>query len=171
VFGTLHTNSASKAADRIIDVFPDESRDQVRGVVSVMLRGVLAQMLCKRTSGEGRVAVLEVMLQTIGIRISSARPSATRSMPICRPLIRAAACNPWTAASSNTSRKASLLWRKAARGQLSRRGSADGGRTARRDLMELSRRQWLVEAQALEKRKERGPQPWPTCAPDRATMP
>jgi twitching motility protein PilT len=67
VFGTLHTNSASKAADRIIDAFPDESRDQVRGVVSVMLRGVLAQMLCKRSSGEGRVAVLEVMLQTIGI--------------------------------------------------------------------------------------------------------
>jgi len=67
VFGTLHTNSASKAADRIIDAFPDESREQVRGVVSVMLRGVLAQMLCKRASGEGRVAVLEVMLQTIGI--------------------------------------------------------------------------------------------------------
>jgi twitching motility protein PilT len=67
VFGTLHTNSAAKAADRIIDVFPDESRDQVRGVVSVMLRGVVAQMLCKRANGEGRVAVMEVMLQTIGI--------------------------------------------------------------------------------------------------------
>jgi pilus retraction protein PilT len=67
VFGTLRTNSASKAADRIIDAFPDESRDEVPGVVSVMLRGVLAQMLCKRASGEGRVAVLEVMLQTIGI--------------------------------------------------------------------------------------------------------
>ncbi len=67
VFGTLHTNSASKAADRIIDVFSEESRDQIRGVVSVMLRGVLAQMLVKRASGEGRMAAMEVMLQTVGI--------------------------------------------------------------------------------------------------------
>jgi twitching motility protein PilT len=67
VFGTLHTNSASKAADRIIDVFSEESRDQIRGVVSVMLRGVLAQMLVRRASGEGRMAALEVMLQTVGI--------------------------------------------------------------------------------------------------------
>ena len=67
VFGTLHTNSASKAADRIIDVFSEESREQIRGVVSVMLRGVLAQILVKRASGEGRVAALEVMLQTVGI--------------------------------------------------------------------------------------------------------
>jgi twitching motility protein PilT len=67
VFGTLHTNSASKAADRIIDVFSEESREQIRGVVSVMLRGVLAQTLVKRASGEGRVAALEVMLQTVGI--------------------------------------------------------------------------------------------------------
>jgi twitching motility protein PilT len=67
VFGTLHTNSASKAADRIIDVFSEESREQIRGVVSVMLRGVLAQMLVKKASGEGRQAALEVMLQTVGI--------------------------------------------------------------------------------------------------------
>jgi twitching motility protein PilT len=67
VFGTLHTNSASKAADRIIDVFSEESREQIRGVVSVMLRGVLAQVLVKRSSGEGRMAALEVMLQTVGI--------------------------------------------------------------------------------------------------------
>ena len=67
VFGTLHTNSASKAADRVIDVFPEESRDQIRSVVSVMLRGVLAQLLVKRANGEGRVAVMEVMLETVGI--------------------------------------------------------------------------------------------------------
>jgi len=67
VFGTLHTNSAGKAADRIIDVFPEEQREQVRGVVSVILRGVLAQHLVKRATGEGRIAVLEVLLQTVGI--------------------------------------------------------------------------------------------------------
>ncbi len=67
VFGTLHTNSASKAADRIIDVFSDDAREQVRGIVSVLLKGVVAQHLVKRASGEGRVAVMEVLLQTVGI--------------------------------------------------------------------------------------------------------
>jgi twitching motility protein PilT len=67
VFGTLHTNSASKVADRIIDVFPDEGRDQVRGLVSVLLKAVIAQQLIKRASGDGRVAAIEVLLQTTGI--------------------------------------------------------------------------------------------------------
>ncbi len=67
VIGTLHTNSASKAAERVIDVFPEESREQVRGVVSVLLKGVLAQHLVKRATGEGRIAVMEVLLQTVGI--------------------------------------------------------------------------------------------------------
>lgn len=67
VFGTLHTNSAAKAIDRIIDVCPEEVQDQVRGVVSVMMKGVVAQHLCKRASGEGRVAVTEVLLQTYAL--------------------------------------------------------------------------------------------------------
>jgi len=67
VIATLHTNSASKAPDRIIDVFSEEARDQIRGVVSVVLRGVLAQILVKRADGEGRMAAMEVMLQTVGI--------------------------------------------------------------------------------------------------------
>ena len=64
VFGTLHTNSAAKAIDRIIDVCPEEVHDQVRGIISVLLKGVMAQHLCKRASGEGRVAVTEMLLQT-----------------------------------------------------------------------------------------------------------
>jgi twitching motility protein PilT len=64
VFGTLHTNSAAKAIDRIIDVCPEEVHDQVRGILSVLLKGVMAQHLCKRTSGDGRVAVTEMLLQT-----------------------------------------------------------------------------------------------------------
>ena len=67
VFGTLHTNTAAKAVNRIIDAMPDESRDQVRGVLSVLLRGVVAQRLCKRASGDGRVAMLEVLLQNWAI--------------------------------------------------------------------------------------------------------
>ncbi len=66
VFGTLHTNSAAKAIDRIVDVCPEEVHDQVRGLVSVLLKGVLAQHLAKRATGEGRVAITEMLLQTYG---------------------------------------------------------------------------------------------------------
>ncbi|MBN2801765.1 MAG: PilT/PilU family type 4a pilus ATPase [Deltaproteobacteria bacterium] len=67
VFGTLHTNTAAKAVNRIIDAVPDESREQVRGVLSVLLRGVVAQNLCKRANGDGRIAMLEVLLQNWAI--------------------------------------------------------------------------------------------------------
>src|SRR5207253_200489 len=62
VFGTLHTNSAAKAIDRIIDAVDDESRDQMRGVLSVLLRGVVSQQLCKKANSDGRLAVLEILL-------------------------------------------------------------------------------------------------------------
>ena len=67
VVGTLHSNSATKAIDRIIDVIPEESRDQVRSTLSVLLRGVIAQHLVKHASGEGRVAVLEILLQSYAV--------------------------------------------------------------------------------------------------------
>jgi twitching motility protein PilT len=67
VLGTLHTNSASTAIDRIIDVMPEESREQTRGSLSVLLRGVIAQRLCKRAGGSGRVAAMEILLQTFAI--------------------------------------------------------------------------------------------------------
>src|SRR5438067_1386481 len=67
VIGTLHSSSASKAIDRIIDVIPEESRDQVRSTLSVLLRGVLSQHLAKHASGEGRVAVMEVLLQSYAV--------------------------------------------------------------------------------------------------------
>ncbi len=67
VFGTLHTSSAAKSIDRILDMYPEDSREQIRGVLSVLLKGVVAQHLCRRASGEGRVAVFEVLLQTYAI--------------------------------------------------------------------------------------------------------
>ncbi len=67
VIGTLHTNTAPKAINRIIDALPDESRKQMRGVLSVLLRGVVAQRLCKRANGEGRIAVMEILLQNWAI--------------------------------------------------------------------------------------------------------
>jgi twitching motility protein PilT len=67
VFGTLHTNSASKAVDRITDVFPEEQQEQARGLLSVLLKGVVAQQLVRRASGEGRVAALELLYTNYAI--------------------------------------------------------------------------------------------------------
>lgn len=64
VFGTLHTNNARKTVDRIIDVFPADQQSQVRTMLAASLRGVLAQLLCKRSDKPGRVAVHEIMFAT-----------------------------------------------------------------------------------------------------------
>ncbi len=61
VFGTLHTNSARKTIDRLIDVFPASQQAQVRTMLSSSLKGVVAQLLCKRHDKPGRKAVNEIM--------------------------------------------------------------------------------------------------------------
>jgi twitching motility protein PilT len=66
VLGTLHTNSAAKAVDRILDVIPEEAREQARGTLSLVLRGVIAQRLARLMTGEGRVAVLEILVNNHG---------------------------------------------------------------------------------------------------------
>lgn len=67
VFGTLHTSSAAKTVDRIIDVFPGSDKDMVRSMLSESLRSVIAQKLLKRVGG-GRVACHEIMMATPAIR-------------------------------------------------------------------------------------------------------
>jgi twitching motility protein PilT len=62
VFGTLHTSSAARAVDRILDAVPDEAREQTRASLSVLLRAVVAQHLVKRMNADGRVAAAEVLL-------------------------------------------------------------------------------------------------------------
>ena len=68
VFGTLHTSSAAKTIDRIIDVFPPEEKEMVRAMLSESLVGVISQTLCKTRDGNGRVAAHEIMLGTPAIR-------------------------------------------------------------------------------------------------------
>lgn len=67
VFGTLHTNSATKTINRIIDVFPSDEKSMVRSMLSESLQAVIAQSLLKKTKG-GRVAALEIMVCTGAIR-------------------------------------------------------------------------------------------------------
>jgi len=67
VFGTLHTSSAAKTIDRIIDVFPAAEKDMVRSMLSESLRAVISQTLLKKTGG-GRIAAHEIMIGTPAIR-------------------------------------------------------------------------------------------------------
>src|SRR5271170_975782 len=62
VFGTLHTQSAAKTVDRIIDVFPADQQNKVRQTLSEALRGVVAQTLFKRNDKSGRVAAVEILV-------------------------------------------------------------------------------------------------------------
>ncbi|HEV7820779.1 MAG TPA: type IV pilus twitching motility protein PilT [Burkholderiales bacterium] len=68
VFGTLHTSSAAKTIDRIIDVFPAEEKEMVRSMLSESLRAVISQTLIKTKDGQGRVAAHEIMIGTPAIR-------------------------------------------------------------------------------------------------------
>ncbi len=68
VFGTLHTSSAAKTIDRIIDVFPAEEKEMVRAMLSESLRAVISQTLLKTKDGAGRVAAHEIMIGTPAIR-------------------------------------------------------------------------------------------------------
>ena len=67
VFGTLHTSSAAKTIDRIVDVFPAAEKDMVRAMISESLRAVISQTLMKRVGG-GRIAAHEIMIGTPAIR-------------------------------------------------------------------------------------------------------
>ncbi len=68
VFGTLHTSSAAKTIDRIVDVFPAAEKEMVRSMLSESLRAVISQTLLKTKDGQGRVAAHEVMIGTPAIR-------------------------------------------------------------------------------------------------------
>jgi twitching motility protein PilT len=68
VFGTLHTSSAAKTIDRIVDVFPAEEKEMVRAMLSESLQAVISQTLLKTKDGSGRVAAHEIMIGTPAIR-------------------------------------------------------------------------------------------------------
>jgi twitching motility protein PilT len=68
VLGTLHTASAAKTVDRIIDAFPKEQQAQVRVQLSESLKGVIAQNLVPRADGSGRIAVVEILVGTPAVQ-------------------------------------------------------------------------------------------------------
>jgi twitching motility protein PilT len=80
VFGTLHTQSAAKTVDRIIDVFPTDQQNKIRATLSESLRGVVAQNLFRRIDKKGRVAALEVLVFTTAIA-NLVREGKTHQLP------------------------------------------------------------------------------------------
>jgi len=80
VFGTLHTQSAAKTVDRIIDVFPAEQQNKIRATLSEALKGVIAQNLFKRIDKKGRVAALEVLVFTTAVA-NLVREGKTHQIP------------------------------------------------------------------------------------------
>ncbi len=80
VFGTLHTSSAAKAVDRIIDVFPSSQQNQIRATLAESLKGVIAQNLFKRIDKPGRVAALEILVVDMAIA-NLVREGKTHQIP------------------------------------------------------------------------------------------
>ena len=68
VFGTLHTSSAPKTVDRIVDVFPSGEQAQIRAMFAESCRSVISQALLRKKDGKGRVAALEIMIGTPAVR-------------------------------------------------------------------------------------------------------
>lgn len=68
VFSTLHTVGAAQTVDRIIDAFPVNQQEQIRAILSMMLRAVISQTLMPRASGKGRIAAFEIMHNTPAIQ-------------------------------------------------------------------------------------------------------
>ena len=67
VFDTLHTSSAPKTVDRIIDVFPADQQEQIRSMLAESLKGVVSQVLMRKKDGKGRLAAHEIMVGTSAI--------------------------------------------------------------------------------------------------------
>jgi len=80
VFGTLHTSSAPKAVDRVIDVFPTDQQNQIRTTLAESLKGVVAQNLFKRIDKPGRCAGLEVLVVDTAIA-NLVREAKTHQIP------------------------------------------------------------------------------------------
>ena len=80
VFGTLHTQNATKTIDRVIDVFPAHQQAQIRTSLSESLKGVVAQKLLKRIDQKGRVAVFEILMVTSAVS-NLIRESKTFQIP------------------------------------------------------------------------------------------
>jgi len=80
VLGTLHTTTAASTVDRLIDQFPSDRQEQIRTMLSVSLKGVIAQTLLRRKDGKGRIAAMEVLVVTPAVQ-NNIRERKTYQIP------------------------------------------------------------------------------------------
>src|SRR5439155_6115650 len=80
VFGTLHTQSAAKTVDRMIDVFPADQQNKIRATLAESLKGIVAQSLFRRVNKKGRVAAMEILVFTTAIA-NLVREGKTHQIP------------------------------------------------------------------------------------------
>ncbi len=80
VFGTLHTSSAAKTVDRMIEIFPSSEQEQIRSTLADGLRAIIAQTLFKRIDKKGRCAALEILIATPAVR-NLIREAKTHQVP------------------------------------------------------------------------------------------
>jgi twitching motility protein PilT len=93
VFAPLHTSSAAKTVDRIIEVFPANQQEQIRNTLSDGLRAVIAQNLFKRIDKKGRIAALEIMIAIPAIR-NLIREAKTFQIPSSMQPVKNMGCRP-----------------------------------------------------------------------------
>jgi len=80
VLGTLHTTTAASTVDRLIDQFPTDQQEQIRTMLSMSLKGVVAQTLLRRKDGKGRIAALEVLVANAAVQ-NNIREGKTHQIP------------------------------------------------------------------------------------------
>jgi twitching motility protein PilT len=80
VMGTLHTGSAARTLDRVLDVFPIDQREQIRVMVSESLRGIISQQLVPRMDGRGRALAIEILVNTPAVA-NTIREAKTFMLP------------------------------------------------------------------------------------------
>jgi twitching motility protein PilT len=102
VFGTLHTNSAAKTVDRLIDVFPENEQGMARALLAGSLRGIVSQQLVRTADGKGRAAAIEIATGTFAVS-NLIREGKTFQLP--RRAGRKA-CRPWSRRSPSSSPRA-----------------------------------------------------------------
>ena len=106
VMGTLHTNGAAATVDRIVNVFPADKQGHVRTMLSTSLRGVVSQQLIQRAGKPGRVAALEILVNTPAV-VEPDPPGQARPAREHHAERRGCtACAPWTPRSRSCSTRA-----------------------------------------------------------------
>ena len=135
VMGTLHTNGAAATVDRMVNVFPSDKQSHVRTMLSTSLRGVVSQQLLKRADRTGRVAALEILVNTPAVANLIRQGKLDQLETVMQSGCARAACAPWTRRCRSYSKRA----RSSGEGGLHQRDQQSQVRARQRHLKAAGR--------------------------------